>query len=293
MEKINSVTIIGTLVETTLKEGITKATPERPSSKYINGSFVLKVNNKATNSEMLVEIPVFTSELKKDKTVSKVYEALQTLESNKGRRLEVHCGLTENKFYSDRNGAIIKTNKLRMNFFSVLPVGDTREDSATFSINGFIVEPLKEKNNKDGDLICYELKLGQSDYNEKKADIFTITVDAKNQSAADYIRDNYQKGDTVTLNGHLNYSVDTVTVKQEAEFGEPIIKTYQNSIKQFVCDSGKKELDGYSDEVINSLITGAKEDDNAVLEKARNTAPANPSNPAPTQVASTNRNLVL
>lgn len=293
MEKINTVSIIGTLVETNLKEGVTKATAERPSSKYINGNIILKVNSAATNSEMLIEVPVFVSELKKDKTVSKVYEALQTIESNKGRRLEVMGGLTENKFYSDRNGAIIKTNKLRMNFFSVLPVGDTREDEAKFSVSGFVVEALKEKNNKNGDLICYELKLGQSDYSEKKADIFTITVDAHNEAAANYIRDNYQKGDTVTLHGHLNYTVETVTVKQEAEFGEPITKTYQNATKQFVCDSGKKELEGYSDEVIATLITGAKEDDAAVLERAKNTASANPSNPAPTQVASTNRNLVL
>ena len=293
MEKINTVKIIGTLVEANLKEGMTKPSAERPSNKYINGDLVVKVCNPANGTEMMIDVPVFVSELKKDRTVSKVFTALQKIESEIGRRLEINAALSENKFYSDRNGAIIKTNRLRMAFYSVLPVGDTKEDCATFSINGFIVEPLREKVNRDGALVCYELKLGQSDYSERKAEIYTITVDANNTSAADYIRDNYQKGDTVTLNGFINYNVETVTVKQEAEFGEPIVKTYQNTTKQFVCVSGKKELDGYTDEVIANLITGAKEDDAEILNKAKNTASAFPSTPVSTQSASTNRNLVL
>lgn len=286
--KDNRVDIVGTLVEADIKTGTSKTS----GAKYVNGTVQIKTT--PADKEMVIELSLMSMEKSSKGNVLKNFEFFQTLPSLIGKRVSVTASIEENKFWSATSNTLVKTPKLRVNFINLQQAGETLKDTATFTIGGFVARPLVEISDRDGNLVGYELTLGQANYKEDMATFIPLRVDPRNNAAVTYIQSQYLKGDTVRLNGILNFKSETITKTEKADFGPDVVKTYQKNIKEYLIESGAKISDEtiYDNATIEKLTNAATADDERVQAEAKNRPASTPTQGAGTQ-APTNRALVL
>lgn len=262
----NLITVIGTLVNTDIKTATSQA-----GKDYVRGKASIKVN------DVTIELNFFTMKMTKGGAVSKLYNTYCSLGELKGRRVEVTGYIDEAKVPT--NGVIHKGNSLYLRFINVLSDTDTRADSATFEISGFIQEGLKAVYAEDGATVKdYVLVLGQADYNNTKAKTFRLNVDKTNTAAIDSINNKFTVGVTATFTGTLDFDVETRVTTIEQSFGPALTKTTQRSVKRYVVTSGNLVIDdaAYTQDEIKILLAGTAEDDALQLKNngGANTQPA-------------------
>jgi len=68
-----------------------------------------------------------------------------------------------------------------------------------------------------------------------------VTLIANSPVAINAIEENWEKGGTYKVFGKLNFTSVVREVKEEVGFGDPVIKTYTNSISEFVIEKGSTE----------------------------------------------------
>lgn len=290
-EAINTVRIIGTLIDSSLEKKSTNATASVPSKTYITGN--VSVKTVINGYEQIIDIPAFSNELTKAGAVNKIYKTLDNLSSQIGKRVSVTAQLTESKFVNDA-GQLIKTNRLRLQFINVLSASDTDEDQATFDINGFIVQGLAPVLDAEKNITHYELKIAQPNYLQKAAEILTLAVDARNQQAIDYITNNYLVNTSVRLNGNVVYEVKTSERTQQVDFGPAKTQVFQRTIKHYFIASGQKdEVTPYTEDDMKLLKDGALVNDQETLEKKKSSGAVSSASKAPTPVSNAGKSLVL
>lgn len=269
-EAINKQTVIGTLADVAIDRKTSAATAGKPSVNYLIGKFTVKVVR--ANEEQLIDIAIkYTTEMTKAGAQNKNYATLIKLADQVGRRVSVTCELEENKFVNQDK--LIKTNRLTMSFINFLTATDVKEDEATFDVEGFVVEqlhPAMRRKNDETYISHYEMKIAQANWTGKLAKVLTFAVDVENQAAIDFITNNYLNGNTVRLFGNIDYQVETVTTTQEVDFGAPITRTYQNTLKLFKINKGNKdETKPFTGEEIDELVKSIAVNDSDVLEASK------------------------
>lgn len=258
--KDNRIEVTGIVESINLIKGSTdKAGP------FIRGDLVITAKVGKT---MNIPIPFFAAHKTKAGKVRKLYTQLENLQQ--GMRINVVGSIEDNKFWDQTRGQLVKTKRLRLNF-----INDARNedpDKAEFIYSGFVTSPLQEKFNKNGDSIGFEIGIAQATYNNDRAMNVFFQVDGSNTKAINYITSEYTPATTIKVTGSLDYDIDTVTVEEQVDFGNPIIRTYQNRTSNLMIESGKvltEEI--YERDVIDQLLAADKEDDQEVQAKAKNT----------------------
>lgn len=256
----NKIEVIGKLVEINLTKAF-----RQDLGDYIYGDLVVEVKKPKT---MRIPISFFAKALKKDSTdANKVYGSI--LQLSNGQRVNIVGNVSDNKFWNQTTGQLVKGKRLNLNFINPAKEGDV--DKAQFTFSGFVAESLKEKFDNDQKLIAYTVKMGQSNYQQTRAEVITFNLDVNNTKAVRYVESEFTKNKTFKVTGELDYNVETVEKVEEVDFGDPIVRTYQRNISNLIITGGVAvDIDTYSAEDVTRLLEADANDDKDVQEKAKN-----------------------
>lgn len=256
--KTNIVRIIGTLESATTEI----KNSSRDGHEYIIVNAVVSSVINGVRNEY--DVRFMANKLTADKKINKLFEQYQGIETLIGKKVDINGSLRTNRFFSTRNNQIVNSQTIDGKF--IHGTVESAIDVATFTITGFIAQLLTEKTNKEGKVYRYDIVIGQGNYANDCANLFTLHVDPTNSAVVKGITNSYKIGDTVQFNGALNFKVEHVTVEDKnSAFGEPLVRTYTNRQRNFYILGGSNPLtveDGaYPSEIIQALIAGYKAKD--------------------------------
>lgn len=229
MERTNKIYVIGTLSQVKdIRVG------EKDGIEWVAGTAVV------TSGSNEIEFKFYSSEKTKAGKDNSRYANYIGLDTRVGERVKVNGELSGRLWYNEGQGQVINFNELSAGFFNAAK--PTEEDVATFEFSGFVVKPLYERLNKDEKLIAYEMEIGQANFNGDNMQIVKFSVDKDSSKIISAISSSYHKGATVAINGIIKYEVTVEEKVEEVAFGDPIVKTYQNTRKSFVITGGKQVI---------------------------------------------------
>lgn len=230
----NKVNIVGLLSENNIEQR------EKDGRKYVTGNIKIRVN------ETDIPINVFSFENTKAGTKNPAYTQIMNVcdkgvslaacggDTSKATKIRANtCRLEENMFASRFNGNIITSTRITGSFFSL---GANEEPKANFNC-GINIRSIKDEVDNEGEetgRLIIEGAIEQ--YN--RWDIMTFI--AESQQAIDYIRANWEKGDTVSISGKIISKTITQTVSSDNEggFGEPEEETRTYHRVEYIITSG-------------------------------------------------------
>jgi hypothetical protein len=261
LAKQNSFKIIGELVECNLEE----KTSTRSGKDFIAGKIVVK--SILDGRQQLTEIDLFSNKFKQDGGSNKLYEIYTKLNSFLNKRIRVSGELGENRFFSTQNGQLVSTTVNRGRFIAAANTNE--KDVAEFSFSGYVVKPIYERTNKDGDLINYEIVIGQANWDNTKPVYVKFTIDKENKGAVSAVQKLYDKGITVTVRGNIMVVTEDVEVVEQTAFGDST-RIYHNTYRNYMITTGSQPITDrgvYSPQDIVGF-SRAYEDEGLSLEKA-------------------------
>ena len=231
----NKVNIVGLLSENNVEQR------EKDGRKYVTGNIKIQIT-----PENVIPINVFAFENTKAGTKNPAYTQIMSVcdkgislaacggDVTKATKVRANtCRFEENMFASRFNGNIISSTRVTGSFFTL---GASEDPKAVFTC-GINIRSIKEEVNSDGEetgRLFVEGAIEQ--YN--RWDILTFI--AESQQAVDYIRANWEKGDTVSISGRIvgKTITQTVTSDNEGGFGEPEEETRTYHRIEYVITSG-------------------------------------------------------
>ena len=231
----NKVNIVGLLSENNVEQR------EKDGRKYVTGNIKIQIT-----PENVIPINVFAFENTKAGTKNPAYTQIMSIcdkgislaacggDITKATKVRANtCRFEENMFASRFNGNIISSTRVTGSFFTL---GASEDPKAVFTC-GINIRSIKEEVNSDGEETGRLLVEGAIEqYN--RWDILTFI--AESQQAVDYIRANWEKGDTVSISGRIvgKTITQTVTSDNEGGFGEPEEETRTYHRIEYVITSG-------------------------------------------------------
>lgn len=264
----NEVKIEGIVSEIKLREAST--TKNGKNMEYIAGEVVLEVEQEINGETEISTIPlsVFASKLKKDGGSNPAYSGLEEIKNtynsiaSAGRenadRVRVMKGeIVENSFFNDSN-ELITSARVRNSFFKRL-TNEEFNPHANFIVK-IVILNIKEETDREGiETGRLAVKGGIVQWGGK-VDVVDFVVESKD--AIEYIKQNYNKNETVQVSGRVRFSVTTITNEIEQAFGEPIIDTKTRTKREFLITSGSQggmdEDESYSVEEIAKALEQRK-----------------------------------
>ena len=233
----NKVNIVGLLSENNVE------LREKDGRKYVTGNIKIQIT-----PENVIPINVFAFENTKAGTKNPAYTQIMSVydkgvslaacggDISKATKIRANtCRFEENMFASRFNGNIVSSTRVTGSFFTL---GANEDSKATFTC-GINIRSIKEEVNSDGEETNRLLVEGALEqYN--RWDIVTFV--AESQQAVDYIRANWEKGDTVSVSGKIVGKTITQTVASDNEngFGEPEEETRTYHRVEYVITSGSE-----------------------------------------------------
>lgn len=267
--KKNEVFIIGTLVD--IKTDVRTSSENK---KYISGKLSIKV--VADGVENVIDVSIFSFEKTKDGADSKMFKSYCGLDSLLGKRVRVNGSLGEGSIVDEQSGDVRHFNQINARFINAAYASDT-EDKATFEYSGFVVRELYERKDREDNLLGYRIDVAQATYNDDNCIVVRFDVNKDDIKKAETISTYYTVGSTVEFSGILTSVTTTETRTVEADFGEPMTKTFAKTEKGYVIVSGNLPIDennenAYNDATRRMLVAAYKEADTKRVDKARNAA---------------------
>ena len=267
--KKNDVFIIGTLVD--IKTDVRTSSENKT---YISGKVSVKV--VVNGVENIIDASIFAFEKTKEGADSKMFKTYCGLESLLNKRVRITGSLGEGSIVDESTGDIRHFNQINARFINAAYSTDT-EDKATFEYSGFVTRELYERVDKEGNILGYRIEVAQANYNDTNCLVVRFDVSKDDVKKAETISTYYLAGSTVEFQGTLGAITTLETKSVEADFGEPIVKTFVKTEKSYMIVSGNLPLDGndesaYSMEMKKALIAAYKKADEDRVENARKNA---------------------
>ena len=242
----NIVVIKGILSEVGIKEGSFRK--DGQDNPYIGGSIKVLVNQDIAGVpyEMEVPISVFATKFKKDGKENPAYKSLKDVmdnfvsiaaagDINKADHVCITRGtLKENSFCPEGKDQVVTTTKLEATFINKINKNECIPE-ATFHgviVIGNKVDEVDKEGNPTGRLIIN----GIIPQYGGRLDMVKYVV--SNEQAINHINSYWHDGDTVKIQGKMNYSSKTEFVVEEMGFGEPIKTAKTTSVKDLIITSG-------------------------------------------------------
>lgn len=270
LQRINSFKVVGRLIKADIKQG----TSTKTGQPYVSVTATVQSVINGVNNEF--EIDFYASQMTGAGKVSALYTSYSKMNELEGKKVEITGSIRENRYFSTTLNQIVSGQELAGRF--VKGVAESSQDDAKWEMSGFIVKTLVEKVNKKEEVYRYDLTLAQANYSGSSISMYVLHVDP---SRKDIIKgvEGYEVGQTVRLNGSLNFKVETVTseVNNEGGFGEAIVRTFTNRQKNFFINGGSAPINDeskYQGSEISNLISDYKARDVELSDKARSAAPA-------------------
>ena len=270
--RTNTFKVVGRLLNTDVRTGTLKSNGQ----EYISIDVTVQSTIGGKNNEF--EISLFANKLTKDGKPSQLYTSYSKLPELVNKKVEISGDIRENRYFSSNLNQIISTQQLNGRW--VRGVADSSADEATYELGGFIVKSLVERQNKAGEVYRYDLTIAQSNYAGNGLSMYTLHVDPSRRDILAGV-EGYNVGDTVRLNGSLNFTVETVTAasNNDGGFGEPVTRTYTNRQRSFFIEGGSAPIQddtAYDNVTIKTLIDAYKANDVALTAKGSTSTSAAP-----------------
>lgn len=270
--RTNTFKVVGRLLNTDVRTGTLKSNGQ----EYISIDVTVQSTIGGKNNEF--EISLFANKLTKDGKPSQLYTSYSKLPELVNKKVEISGDIRENRYFSSNLNQIISTQQLNGRW--VRGVADSNADEATYELGGFIVKSLVERQNKAGEVYRYDLTIAQSNYAGNGLSMYTLHVDPSRRDILAGV-EGYNVGDTVRLNGSLNFTVETVTAasNNDGGFGEPVTRTYTNRQRSFFIEGGSAPIQddtAYDNVTIKTLIDAYKANDVALTAKGSTSTSAAP-----------------
>jgi hypothetical protein len=270
--RTNTYKVVGRLLNTDVRTGTLKSNGQ----EYISIDVTVQSTIGGKNNEF--EISLFANKLTKDGKPSQLYTSYSKLPELVNKKVEISGDIRENRYFSSNLNQIISTQQLNGRW--VRGVADSSADEATYELGGFIVKSLVERQNKAGEVYRYDLTIAQSNYAGNGLSMYTLHVDPSRRDILAGV-EGYNVGDTVRLNGSLNFTVETVTAasNNDGGFGEPVTRTYTNRQRSFFIEGGSAPIQddtAYDNVTIKTLIDAYKANDVALTAKGSTSTSAAP-----------------
>ena len=270
--RTNTFKVVGRLLNTDVRTGTLKSNGQ----EYISIDVTVQSTIGGKNNEF--EISLFANKLTKDGKPSQLYTSYSKLPELVNKKVEISGDIRENRYFSSNLNQIISTQQLNGRW--VRGVADSSADEATYELGGFIVKSLVERQNKAGEVYRYDLTIAQSNYAGNGLSMYTLHVDPNRRDILAGV-EGYNVGDTVRLNGSLNFTVETVTAasNNDGGFGEPVTRTYTNRQRSFFIEGGSAPIQddtAYDNVTIKTLIDAYKANDVALTAKGSTSTSAAP-----------------
>lgn len=261
--RTNTFKVVGRLLNTDVRTGTLKSNGQ----EYISVDVTVQSTIGGKNNEF--EISLFANKLTKDGKPSQLYTSYSKLPELVNKKVEISGEIRENRYFSSNLNQIISTQQLNGRW--VRGVAEVNADEATYELGGFIVKSLVERQNKAGEVYRYDLTIAQSNYAGNGLSMYTLHIDPSRRDILAGV-EGYNVGDTVRLNGSLNFTVETVVAasNNDGGFGEPVTRTYTNRQRNFFIEGGSAPVEddtAYDNVTIKTLIDAYKANDVALTAK--------------------------
>lgn len=279
----NRVKIEGILSEINLTDG--EFMRDNKAMPYIRGQIKIRVTYDYKGHPFDIDVPVevFVTKWTKTGTINPAYKSIEDVRDNfvsiaaaggeeNADRVRITSGqLTENAFYA-QSGELVSQTRISTSFISKIKKEDCKPE-ATFVTQmaiGNIIDEMDAEGMPTGSLLIKGVIV---QYNER-ADLVTYRVSHElNPQAVDYIRSNWNQGDTVRINGIMNFSAKTVATEIESEFGDSVTEYRTVSVRELLITGGSAPQDeelAYPAAEIGRILADRK----ARIEKTKEPKPA-------------------
>lgn len=241
----NQVKVEGVLSEV----GLETATFNRKgqTTECIRGTIKIRVEQDINGTMTTMEVPVsaFASRYTNAGAENPAYNSLKDVMENyksiaacgnidDADRVRITNGsLQENVFYA-KNGDLVNTSRISASFINKIAKNECKPE-ATFTAT-IVVGNKSDELDRDGTPTNRLTVNGVIIQYGERADLIKFIVakpDAKN-----HIEQYWNDGDTVRVQGKVNFSSKTEYIEEEVGFGEPIKTAKTTSVHELLIESG-------------------------------------------------------
>lgn len=223
---------------------------------YASAKATIKVDQEIGGKMVENEIPVklFSMELKSDGKVSKIYTgilemrdkftslaALPDDEKDKASKVVITSGQLKENIWVDPNSGQVRTGfEIDSNFMNAPRQGAEFEPGARFELSGVIMDTTRETDANQEETGRLKVNVAVVGWTGKDGVTRVDVIDliAASDSAVNFIESNWEKGDTVNINGAISFNQSTKVWYEEQGFGEPIKRTKTQTRKELIILGG-------------------------------------------------------
>lgn len=241
----NQVKIEGILSEVGLETAT--ITKNGQTKECIRGTIKIRVEQDINGTMTTMEVPVsaFASRYTNAGAENPAYNSLKDVMENfksiaacgnidEADRVRITSGaLKENVFYA-KNGDLVDTSRIEASFINKIAKNECKPE-ATFTAT-IVVGNKSDELDRDGTPTNRLNVNGVIIQYGERADLIKFIVakpDAKN-----HIEQYWNDGDTVRVQGKVNFSSKTEYIEEEVGFGEPIKTAKTTSVHELLIESG-------------------------------------------------------
>lgn len=224
---------------------------------YASAKLTVKVDQEIGGKMVENEIPVkmFSMEYKSGtQEISKIYTGILKLkelvslaslpddEKDKASKIIINKGNIKENIWVDPSSGQVRTSfEIDTNFVNT-PRGNTEfEPEAKFELSGVVMDMTRETDANQEETGRLKVKLAVVGWTNKKTGVTRVDVIdliAASENAVNFIESNWEKGDTVNLNGAISFNQSTKVWYEEQGFGEPIKRTKTMTRKELIILGG-------------------------------------------------------
>ena len=224
---------------------------------YASAKATIKVDQEIGGKMVENEIPVkfFSMEMKSDgSAVSKIYTSILEMrdkytslaalpddEKNKASKVVITSGYLKENIWVDPSDGQVRTGfEIDSNFMNAPRQGAEFEPGARFELSGVIMDTTRETDANQEETGRLKVKVAVVGWTGKDGVTRVDVIDliAASDSAVNFIESNWEKGDTININGKISFNQSTKVWYEEQGFGEPIKRTKTQTRKELIILGG-------------------------------------------------------
>lgn len=261
----NEIFIEGLLLESDIKIGTSK---KDNTKEYIRGELRILVNQKIDGVivESIIPVRMFANQLTNDGKPSKAYESILKVKNEFVSAASVDGDLTKADAVRITGGSLNESlfvprgsdkeasfPEIQSNFINKIS-RDTMTPMTKFNVVA-VINSIKEEVIQSEPTGVLLVKCGIVQYNDRLDFVeFKVLKDA----AKNHIQTVYNKGDTVNLQGYINFISKTEYIAEEQGFGDPILTPKTTTLRELIITTGSispfDEERAYSKEDLNVAL---------------------------------------
>ena len=262
-ESKNIATISGILKELDVEEKTTSDNRE-----YVSCKATIKVDQEINGKMTENEIPIrmFAMKYKKDGTANKIYAAIAKYKEEftslascpedhpeMASKVAVSNARIEENIWIGQDGEAKTGFQITSNFLNK-PRGEF-EMGSTFELSGVVLNKTRETDVNGDETGRLKIKFAVVRFGGK---VDVLNLIAASDNAVNFIENNWEDGDTVSLNGAISFNQATKVWFEDQGFGAPVKRTKTETRKELIilggCPSGLEEAYAYdANDIKNAL----------------------------------------